>query len=64
MALVHSRIARVFYGSHHPEGGLGSKYKLHVKQGINHHYEVFCGVLQEQCDQLASDIIKCTLTSV
>ncbi|XP_076099681.1 putative inactive tRNA-specific adenosine deaminase-like protein 3 [Mytilus galloprovincialis] len=56
MALVHSRISRVFYGSPHPEGALGSKYKLHVQTGINHHYEVFCGVLQDHCHKLMSDI--------
>ncbi|XP_071162227.1 probable inactive tRNA-specific adenosine deaminase-like protein 3 [Mytilus edulis] len=55
MALVHSRISRVFYGSPHPEGALGSKYKLHVQPGINHHYDVFCGVLQDHCHKLMSD---------
>ncbi|XP_063427462.1 probable inactive tRNA-specific adenosine deaminase-like protein 3 isoform X2 [Mytilus trossulus] len=55
MALVHSRISRVFYGSSHPEGALGSKYKLHVQPGINHHYEVFCGVLKDKCDKLMID---------
>ena len=56
MALVHSRILRVFYGSSHQEGALGSKYKLHVQHGINHHYEVFRGVLKDKCDKLMSDI--------
>ena len=56
MALVHSRISRVFYGSSHQEGALGSKYKLHVQHGINHHYEVFRGVLKDKCDKLMSDI--------
>lgn len=56
MALVHSRISRVFYGSPHPEGALGSKYKLHVQSGINHHYEVFCDVLQDRCNKLMNDI--------
>lgn len=56
MALVHSRISRVFYGSPHPDGALGSKYKLHVQPGINHHYDVFRGVLQKDCDQLLTDI--------
>lgn len=56
MALVHSRISRVFYGSQHQEGALGSKYKLHVQHGINHHYEVFRGVLKDKCENLMSDI--------
>ena len=53
MALVHSRIRRVFYGCEDQViGALGSKYSLHVQHGLNHHYEVFTGVLQEQCQQL------------
>ena len=44
MALLHSRINRVIY--HHPNpfcGALRSKYKLHVQQGFNHHFEVYQG---------------------
>ncbi|KAL4238225.1 adenosine deaminase [Mactra antiquata] len=55
MALVHSRIQRVYYGSKHIEGALGSKYKIHVQDGLNHHYQVFNGVLSEICDQLWTD---------
>ncbi|KAH3858979.1 probable inactive tRNA-specific adenosine deaminase-like protein 3 [Dreissena polymorpha] len=55
MALVHSRIQRVYYGSSYSEGALGSRYKLHVTPGLNHHYQVFGGVLKEQCDGLYSE---------
>ncbi|XP_064623551.1 probable inactive tRNA-specific adenosine deaminase-like protein 3 isoform X2 [Lineus longissimus] len=41
MALVHSRMNRVFYVSRQCNGALGSRYKLHVNKGLNHHYEVF-----------------------
>ncbi|EGF77836.1 hypothetical protein BATDEDRAFT_27114 [Batrachochytrium dendrobatidis JAM81] len=41
MALVHSRIGRVFYGERREYGALGSAYKLHVHPSINHHYQVF-----------------------
>ena len=42
MALVHSRIRRVFYIHAWPEGGaLGSVYRLHVVKSINHHPRVF-----------------------
>ena len=42
MALVHSRISRVFYSyPDHLAGGLGSKYKIHCHNDINHHFEVF-----------------------
>ncbi|XP_060071961.1 probable inactive tRNA-specific adenosine deaminase-like protein 3 [Ylistrum balloti] len=53
MALVHSRIGRVFYGKSYPkEGALGSKYKLHTQTGLNHHYLVFRDVQRTKCDQL------------
>nr|KAJ3418788.1 adenosine deaminase, tRNA-specific 3 [Polyrhizophydium stewartii] len=41
MALVHSRIRRVFYGERSDEGALGSAHKLHVHPSLNHHYLVF-----------------------
>ena len=50
MALVHSRIRRVFYGcSDSGMGALGSRYKIHTQTGLNHHFEVFCGVLEDEC---------------
>ena len=42
MALLHSRIRRVFYGSSNQlSGGLGTKFKIHVQTELNHHFEVF-----------------------
>jgi len=52
MALVHSRVQRVYYGSSDGEGALGSRFKVHVQPGLNHHYMVFQGVMKEQCDTL------------
>lgn len=52
MALVHSRARRVFYGCHKTDGepgGLGSSVSVHLLKGINHRYEVFAGVLEEEC---------------
>lgn len=44
MALLHSRIRRVFYGcSNSLSGGLGTLFKIHVQPGLNHHFEVFRG---------------------
>ena len=44
MALLHSRIRRVFYGHRNPFcRALGSQYKLHVHQGLNHHFEIYKG---------------------
>ncbi|XP_078675725.1 putative inactive tRNA-specific adenosine deaminase-like protein 3 isoform X2 [Branchiostoma floridae x Branchiostoma belcheri] len=52
MALVHSRIRRVFYGAPHPNGALGTKYSLHTQPNINHRYEVFKHVMLEECSSL------------
>jgi len=42
MALLHSRVGRVFYLSDNPiNGGLSSLYKLHAEEGLNHHFEVY-----------------------
>lgn len=49
MALVHSRIRRVFLRNTTLWGALGSHYKLHVQSGLNHHYEVWKGVMKQQC---------------
>ncbi|KAJ7294667.1 hypothetical protein O6H91_Y242000 [Diphasiastrum complanatum] len=53
MALVHQRVRRVFYGIKNPKyGALGSRYKLHSQQGLNHHYTVIQVALSE--DDLSS----------
>ncbi|KAM4608439.1 putative inactive tRNA-specific adenosine deaminase-like protein 3 [Polymixia lowei] len=52
MALVHSRIGRVFYGAASADGALGTKYKIHTQKDLNHHFEVFKGVLSQQCEDL------------
>ncbi|RKO93188.1 cytidine deaminase-like protein, partial [Blyttiomyces helicus] len=41
MALVHSRIGRVFYAQPQAHGAVGSAYKLHLHGSLNHHYEAF-----------------------
>ncbi|KAJ8282591.1 hypothetical protein COCON_G00051100 [Conger conger] len=52
MALVHSRISRVFYGAASEDGALGTKYKIHTQKDLNHHFEVFKGVLKQECEEL------------
>jgi tRNA-specific adenosine deaminase 3 len=76
MALVHSRIRRVFYGislmdekdfiinqeywdpSHNRVivgmGGLGSCYRVHEESSINHHFDVFAGLLENEINQVFS----------
>lgn len=52
MALVHSRAKRVFYGCPNSiSGALGSKLKLHTVTNLNHHYEVYAGVLEMECGE-------------
>ncbi|KAI9271901.1 cytidine deaminase-like protein [Phascolomyces articulosus] len=41
MALVHSRIGRVFYNIPTKTGCLGTLYKIHSHSSLNHHYRVF-----------------------
>ncbi|KAG7259193.1 hypothetical protein CRUP_025020 [Coryphaenoides rupestris] len=52
MALVHSRIGRVFYGTASSDGALGTKYKIHTQRDLNDRFEVFKGVLSQQCQEL------------
>lgn len=52
MALVHSRINRVFYGAASADGALGTKYKIHCQKDLNHHFEVFKGVMLNVCEAL------------
>ncbi|KAM4558441.1 putative inactive tRNA-specific adenosine deaminase-like protein 3 isoform 2-T2 [Odontesthes bonariensis] len=62
MALVHSRIGRVFYGTTSADGALGTKVKIHSQKDLNHRFEVYRGVLDKQCEDLNSmdDQIKKT----
>lgn len=55
MALVHSRIDRVFYGAAFTDGALGSKYKLHSQKDLNHRFEVYRGVLRTECEDLTRE---------
>jgi tRNA-specific adenosine deaminase 3 len=52
MALVHSRVRRVFYGCPSPQGALGTQVKLHTLEGLNHHFEVFAGILEKDCEDV------------
>ncbi|XP_077170132.1 putative inactive tRNA-specific adenosine deaminase-like protein 3 isoform X2 [Paroedura picta] len=53
MALVHSRIERVFYGAPSPHGALATEHHMHSRKDLNHRYEVYRGVLEDQCRDLA-----------
>ncbi|XP_048373871.1 probable inactive tRNA-specific adenosine deaminase-like protein 3 isoform X2 [Sphaerodactylus townsendi] len=53
MALVHSRIERVFYGAPSPHGALATNYHIHSCKDLNHHYVVYRGILEDQCRNLS-----------
>jgi tRNA-specific adenosine deaminase 3 len=44
MALVHSRVGRVWFTHRSPYGGLGSVASLHENPSLNHHFRVFSGL--------------------
>ncbi|XP_060111495.1 probable inactive tRNA-specific adenosine deaminase-like protein 3 [Heteronotia binoei] len=52
MALVHSRIERVFYGAPSPHGALATKFHIHSCKNLNHRYEVYRGILEDRCRNL------------
>ncbi|XP_054470831.1 probable inactive tRNA-specific adenosine deaminase-like protein 3 [Anoplopoma fimbria] len=52
MALVHSRIGSVFYGTSSADGAMGTKYKIHSQKDLNHRFEVYKGVVGKQCEDL------------
>jgi len=59
MALVHSRVRRVFYGYSKSNdddgpGGLGGSVSVHLLKGINHRFEVYAGVMEKECRTAAS----------
>lgn len=55
MALVHARIQRVFYGAPSPDGALGTRFRVHARPDLNHRFQVFRGILEDQCCQLDPD---------
>ncbi|XP_012223231.1 probable inactive tRNA-specific adenosine deaminase-like protein 3 [Linepithema humile] len=57
MALLHSRVTRIFYGTaNRSVGVLGSKAVLHTLPGLNHRYRVWDGILERECRQAVEEI--------
>ncbi|KAL1918007.1 uncharacterized protein VTP21DRAFT_3273 [Calcarisporiella thermophila] len=55
MALVHSRIGRVFYAKKSPTGALGTLYRIHTHSNLNHHFNVFtCSPEYEDTEDLGA----------
>ena len=55
MALVHSRITRVFYGFATPGCGLGTELQVHTHPLLNHKFAVFRGLEKETCVKIFND---------
>lgn len=56
MALLHSRIGRVFYHKPTRTGAFGTVYKIHSHKSLNHHFKVFKDVMRRAAAQaIASD---------
>lgn len=53
MAIVHSRFGRVIYGTeNNVMGGLDTHFNIHAQKSINHHFEVFKGLMSDECKKL------------
>ena len=54
MALVHSRVQRLFFSFPNPvHGGAGSVFSLHTLGALNHHFVVYGGLLGGQFSEFA-----------
>ncbi len=52
-AIVHARVGRLVFGAWDPRaGGAGSVVNVFALPGLNHHVDVFGGVLMEECRAL------------
>ncbi len=58
-AMVHARIARVFYGAPEPRAGaLESAMRAHEHPALNHRMEAFGGVLEAESRALMQDFFR------
>lgn len=57
MALLHSRVSMIFYGTGNEQCGvLGTKALLHTLPGLNHRYKVWSSVLEGECRETAEGL--------
>ena len=58
-AIIQSRITKVYFGTYDPKGGaLGSSINVLEANNINHHPEVFGGILLEECSSIITNYFK------
>lgn len=56
MAIVHARVRRLVFGAWDPRAGAaGSVIDIFALPGLNHHVDVFGGVLMDECGTLLRD---------
>jgi tRNA(adenine34) deaminase len=58
-ALVHARVARIFFGAHDPKwGAAGSLYDVAGDNRFNHRPEIFPGLLEAECRELMQTFFR------
>ncbi len=58
-ALMHARIARLYYGARDPKmGGVESLYSILSDKRLNHHIEVKGGIIEDECLMLLRDFFR------
>lgn len=58
-ALIHARIQRLYIGTPDPKSGAcGSLLDVTGHPGLNHHPEVYSGILQEQCAEILKSFFR------
>jgi tRNA(adenine34) deaminase len=54
--IIHSRVGRVVFSAWDPKAGCcGSIYNMLKDKSLNHHPEVYFGVLEEECSSVLTD---------
>ncbi len=55
-ALVHARVEELIYGCDDPKAGaVRTLYRICEDERLNHHLQVTCGILADECGKLLSD---------
>ena len=58
-AMIHGRISRLIFGASEPKfGAVESKFKFLRENGLNHHFGVTRGVLQNDCAEVLRSFFK------
>lgn len=58
-AIIQSRIKRVYFGAFDLKGGaLGSSINVLEAKNINHHPEIYPGILQNECSSIITNYFK------